>query len=206
MLQATEHKSTAPKTVWTGRDLVPLRQTREKKATKHTKRKSLLKDNRRARSKTDLEIARDALPFFKKGNGSQPTSWWNVKPTGNYVRDYITGCRYAGMMLPLMRYVAGPPSLGWVISHMQAAVAKRRGRRSRSDKWSGIEVGFVTGLGDLIVAGLASTALVASAPKNMTRLPRIKRVKQDEAFKLHEIVARGIWDRAEVNNKEFMQP
>lgn len=206
MLQSTERKSAASQVVWTGHDLALPRKTRGKKTTKIVARKPPLKENRRARSKSDLEIARDALPFFKMRSGSDPTSWWNVKPTGNYTRDFITGCRYAGMVLPLMRYVAGPSSLGWIIRDMQAAVAKRRGGRRQSDKWSGIEVGFVRGLGDLIVAGLASTTLVASSPENMKRLPRIKRVKQDAAFKLHEIVANGIWDRAEANNQQFMQP
>ena len=64
---------------------------------------------------------RDALPFFKKGRGKIPTSWWNVTPSGNYSADLETGMAYASAFLPMMKYNAGASSLGAIVSDMAKA-------------------------------------------------------------------------------------
>jgi hypothetical protein len=107
-----------------------------------------------------LLAERDALPFRKCRTRGVPGSWWNVAPTGDYHKDYATGRSYAVPLLPLMLRNAGPPTLSTILGDMFEAFARRKGKYSRRGKLSGIEIGFMRGLGDLILCGIASTVWV----------------------------------------------
>jgi hypothetical protein len=121
-----------------------------------------------------LLAERDALPFHKCRTRGVPGSWWNVAPTGNYMEDYNTGRTYAVPLLPLMLRNAGPPALSMILGDMFEAVARRRkGKYSRREKLSGIEIGFMRGLGDLILCGIASTVYVGLHEKGSKELAEI---------------------------------
>jgi len=88
---------------------------------------------------------RDALPFFKKGRGKTPTSWWSVTPSGNYSADLETGMAYASAFLPMMKYNAGASSLGAIVSDMAKAgrnIEKKPNDRRGIDS---IALGFIMG-------------------------------------------------------------
>jgi hypothetical protein len=126
-----------------------------------------------AKDLAELLAERDALPFRKCRTRGVPGSWWNVAPTGNYTEDYETGRSYAMPLLPLMLRNAGPPILSHILGDMINVVSRRRGGMYRHEKLSGIEIGFMRGLGDLIVCGIASTAWVGlhgagKGPKDYT--------------------------------------
>jgi hypothetical protein len=121
-----------------------------------------------------LLAERDALPFRKCRTRGVPGSWWNVAPTGNYTEDYETGRSYAVPLLPLMLRNDGPSSLSMILGDMFEAVARRRkGKYSRGEKLSGIEIGFMRGLGDLILCGIASTVYVGLHEKGSKEIAEI---------------------------------
>jgi len=106
---------------------------------------------------------RDALPFFKKGRGKIPTSWWSVTPSGNYSADLETGMAYASAFLPLMKYNAGSSSLGAIVSDMAKA---GRNIEKKPNDWRGIDsvaLGFIMGIGGILQSTMGGIAIAAAA-------------------------------------------
>ena len=117
-------------------------------------------------SMTSLKRAELALPFFRERTRTKDACWWHVEPTGQYSKDCSTGEKYAEALMPLMHCVAGPIFLPRIFGDMIKAVGRRRGAtRLRGDRLSGIEIGFMIGLGRLIVAGTAATMYVGAKGK-----------------------------------------
>jgi hypothetical protein len=70
------------------------------------------------------------LPFVgKRTKGRDRNCFWDVKPTGSYVKDCQTGATYGAMALAFMGKDDFPSFLGWCAYDMPK-------------DWSGIEVGF----------------------------------------------------------------
>ena len=133
--------------------------------------KKRLDSGHSASTKSALE-RRNSLPFFRASArrtsaGAAPSHpWWNVEPTNKYREDFVAGQKYAEELMPLMNCNAGPSSLVWILEDMFTAVARRRRKpRGRRGRLSGIEVGFMFGLGRLLVAGMAATILAARGDK-----------------------------------------
>jgi hypothetical protein len=89
-------------------------------------------------------------------------------PTGNYSEDYETGRAYAEPLLPLMLRNAGPPTLSHILGDMVEVVSRRRNAGRRHDKLSGIEIGFMRGLGDLIMCGIAAAVYTGRVGAGMS--------------------------------------
>lgn len=148
-----------------------------------------------------VEEERDALPFFKPGK--RGGSWWSVHPTGDYEADHETGRGYALALLPLMRVeVAGPATIPWIVGDMMAACSRRRG----DDRFSGIEVGFLSGLGDIIAAGHVAAVLTptryAARAEELGCDPRVDIPVNLEAIKgVGKLIGRIVqasWDRERI--------
>ena len=121
--------------------------------------KKRLKPEHSASTKSPLQ-RRNGLPFFRASAREHP--WWSVEPTNEYSEDFVTGQKYAEELMPLMNCVSGPSTLAWILEDMFTMVAlRRRKTRGRRDKLSGIEIGFMHGLGGLLVAGMSATVLAA---------------------------------------------
>jgi hypothetical protein len=150
---------------------------------------------RRKSGTESLTAKRDALPFFSRGRRGEPALWWNVRSTGDYWKDRRTGQSYAAAVMPLMAHNGGPAMLSYVFGDMFKIVAKRRRKKGlNSEKLSGIEIGFITGLADLIVAGLSST--IACADPSIIRSRKRHRgiaLRTKAAIDLHSTLAQNHW-------------
>jgi hypothetical protein len=111
------------------------------------------------------EALRDSLPFFKKGRrGKGESSWWTVKPSGDYAADLETGMTYAKAFLPMMMYNAGASDLGIIVSHM--ALAGRKSRKPTQHRGiDNIALGFLFGIGGSLQAAMGGVVIAASAIK-----------------------------------------
>ena len=122
----------------------------------------------KTKAKDEATAIRDALPFFRKGRGKVETSWWNVKPSGDYAADLQTGEEYARAFLPMLSFNAGASDLGAIVSHMAKA---GRDLANNPKEWRGIDavaLGFMMEIGGSLQAAVASIAIAASAIKNPT--------------------------------------
>jgi hypothetical protein len=150
----------------------------------------------KGKSAMDVLIAkRDALPFFRERKRGESALWWNVQPSGDYWKDRRTGQSYAAAVMPLMAHIFGPPALTSIFGDMFKIVASRRRKKGLGrDKLSGIVVGFLAGLGDLIIAGLGAT--MAAADRRLIRTPKRHRVTAlgvKAAINLHSLLAQNYW-------------
>ncbi|MGM5020215.1 hypothetical protein [Tardiphaga sp. 367_B4_N1_1] len=135
---------------------------------------------RRKTKVCELTQLRDALPFFKKGRGDQPTSWWNVTPTGDYATDLETGRAYARDFLPLLTFNAGASSLATIISDM--AKAGRDPEKNPKD-WRGIDnvaLGFMMQIGDSLQSAIVGIGIATAAIQTPESDLGIKFVEQVE--------------------------
>jgi hypothetical protein len=132
-------------------------------------------------------------------------SWWSVNPTGNYADDYQTGRTYAAALMPMMLRNAGPPTLSVILGDMFDTVSDRHGSRYRQSKLSGIEIGFMRGLGDLILAGLAATVMMGTVDlrKRVMRKPR--RGAAEVAMKLSLLLATSLWDSERASEEKTLR-
>lgn len=143
----------------------------------------MAQETKRKTLNTALQV-RDALPFFKKRRGKTKTSWWNVKPTGDYATDLETGKAYARVFLPMMKFNAGPSDLGVIVSDMALA-----GRKPGVTKeWRGIDaiaLGFLMEIGGNLqaaIAGVAIAATVIESPNSDLGPKFVELVKAGKAF------------------------
>jgi hypothetical protein len=111
---------------------------------------------------------RDALPFFKKGRGKIETSWWDVKPSGDYAADLQTGEEYARAFLPMLSFNAGASDLGAIVSHMAKAGRDLANNPKKRRGIDDVALGFMMEIGGSLQAAVASIAIAASAIKNPT--------------------------------------
>jgi hypothetical protein len=112
------------------------------------------------RSNKDPYAYREKLPFMSKGTGL-----WNVSPTGDYQIDYQTGRQYA---LAYWRARSESPlglgqELAYIIGHMIDTARPGKSEKHKL-RQSGIEIGFVQTIGELIDAMDAATGLIANGP------------------------------------------
>jgi hypothetical protein len=103
--------------------------------------KAMAKAKTKASKSRDPYAYRRKLPFM--GRTRHASTWWDVSPTGNWNADFETGKKYA---MTFWR-VAGSRSsfgldFGEIMFGMMVAETQRR--------HSGIEVGFIRTLGDLM--------------------------------------------------------
>jgi hypothetical protein len=120
---------------------------------------------RRKAGPSELTQLRDALPFFKKGRGAEPTSWWNVTPTGDYATDLATGRGYARDFMPMLMFNAGASALGTIISDMAMA---GRDQAKNPKEWRGIDnvaLGFMMQIGDSLQSAVVGLAIAGTAIK-----------------------------------------
>jgi hypothetical protein len=108
----------------------------------------------------------DSLPFIKrrpkKGSGFH---YWAVKPSGDYAQDCDTGCAYAQMLLPFLKYNLGITMLGRIVLDMIEDGPDKNG--------TGLVVGFMGELSRELSSARASLAFfAAAAAKPSTLLPR----------------------------------
>jgi hypothetical protein len=99
---------------------------------------------------------RDDLPFFRKRRG-QSANWWEVRPTGNYLKDLETGKKYAEQYLSHLTINAGPAMLVWIVGAMKNAPGRDK------DRLDGIAVGFLTALAKMFQRSVGRLALARLA-------------------------------------------
>ncbi|SNS36778.1 hypothetical protein SAMN05216374_1002 [Tardiphaga sp. OK246] len=120
---------------------------------------------RRKAKDSELQQLRDALPFFKNGQGAEPTSWWNVTPTGDYATDLATGQAYARDFLPMLMFNAGASSLATIISDM-AKAGRDPGKTPKTSRGiDNIALGFMMQIGDCLQSVIVGIAIAAAAIK-----------------------------------------
>jgi hypothetical protein len=98
-----------------------------------------------------------ALPFVgsrkqgEKGGGC----FWSVTASGKYGEDYKQGRAWARLVLPFLKYNAGPPLLSWIVADMIT------GERN------GLVLGFVREIGDQLKSARGNLlfAAIATDPK-----------------------------------------
>lgn len=119
-----------------------------------------LRNRKSAKSFKDQYDYRKKLPFFvstrkrlPKGV-KRPDPWWNVSPTGDYGVDYATGQEYSAAFWRECGARNAGIDLGQILFAMHA-------RKSLS----GIEVGFIRGIGDIISIMKIMPALVNALMK-----------------------------------------
>jgi hypothetical protein len=140
---------------------------------------------RRTKAKNEATAMRDALPFFRKGRGKIPTSWWNVTPSGNYSADIETGMAYASAFLPLMKYNAGAASLGAIVSDMAKAGSNLEKDPRHRRGIDNIALGFIMGIGGILQSTMGGIAIAAAAiemPEGNLGAEFVKLVKSGHAF------------------------
>jgi hypothetical protein len=136
--------------------------------------------------KNEATALRDALPFFNKGRGKVATSWWNVTPSGNYSADLETGKEYARAFLPLMKYNAGPSTLGAIVSDMAKA---GRDPANNPKDWRGIDavaLGFMMEIGGSLqasIVGMVVAAVAIEKPDSDLGPKFVELVKSGEALR-----------------------
>src|ERR1700722_20531279 len=102
--------------------------------------------------RNDLYAYREKLPFFvarARRTGPRLNPWWNVSPTGDYGADYQTGAEYAAAFWRVCGKTGhAGDDLGQILFAMHAPGRKKSKRDD--DGLSGIEIGFIRGIGDII--------------------------------------------------------
>lgn len=83
------------------------------------------------------------LPFLKKSDDQ--IVFWNVRPSGDYVKDCRTGRVYGELVLEHMVEADFSPLLTWCIADMP-----------RKKDYSGIEVGFLEFFAEMAISNLTS--------------------------------------------------
>jgi hypothetical protein len=122
----------------------------------------------KTKAKDEATAMRDALPFFRKGRGKVETSWWDVKPSGDYAADLQTGEEYARAFLPMLSFNAGASDLGAIVSHMAKAGRDLANNPKKRRGIDDVALGFMMEIGGSLQAAVASIAIAASAIKNPT--------------------------------------
>lgn len=121
-----------------------------------------IKDRRPLKSpnrRKDEYSYRDELPFMARG---RRPSWWSVTPSGQYQIDYQTGRAYA---VAFWRACGGRPACGLELGQILFAMHDPARRKSkRWDGLSGIEVGFIRTIGEIIDIATAVPVLVGQGP------------------------------------------
>jgi hypothetical protein len=127
-----------------------------------------------SKQRKDLYAYRLEMPFmnYQRGKGY---SLWEVKPTSDYSKDYDTGRDYA---LKFWRAAGNHPDLGLGLSSVLLAIAERhRGARNRN--LSGIEIGFLRTIGEIVQASVYAAVMIAAGPSRLRRndLPKKRETK-----------------------------
>jgi hypothetical protein len=118
------------------------------------------------RAKLERQYAyRNKLPFVAKAkSGSE--FWWNVTPSGEYEADYQTGRAYA---VAFWSICGGRPTCGIDLGQILFAMHERPRPRTkayrRHDGLSGIEVGFIRTVGDIVDMAVGVPVLVGLGPQ-----------------------------------------
>jgi hypothetical protein len=110
---------------------------------------------------------RDKLPFMRSTTFRAP-NWWNVTPSGDYEIDCQTGQTYAAAF---WRVSGGRPLCGIELGQILLAMhdpGRRKSEPLRHNGLSGIEVGFIRTIGEIMDIVIALPALI----RERKRLPR----------------------------------
>jgi hypothetical protein len=118
---------------------------------------------------------RNKLPFVAKAkSGSE--FWWNVTPSGEYEDDYQTGRAYA---VAFWSICGGRPTcgidLGQILFAMHELPRPRTKAYRRHDGLSGIEVGFIRTVGEIVDMAVGVPVLVGLGPQVFKRLAKGKK-------------------------------
>lgn len=105
---------------------------------------------------------REKLPFIPRGRSGVSNGWWHVRPSGKFETDYETGQAYAAAF---WRVSGGRPICGIEVGQILLAMHDPARRRSdRPDGLSGIEVGFIRTIGDIVDITTGTAVLAALDP------------------------------------------
>jgi hypothetical protein len=146
-----------------------VRTTRKTTMLASTQRRREVALNARARKRrADRMYAyRNNLPFVNR-KSLDGLSWWSVVPTGNYQADYEVGRRHA---MEFWRQCGTNGNFGLDLGQILMEMhSPKRKRSDRHNGLSGIEVGFIRTIGELMACLIGIPALVGSLPKNSTKL------------------------------------
>jgi hypothetical protein len=132
------------------------------------------------RAKLERQYAyRDKLPFVAR-NKSGGEFWWNVAPSGEYEDDYQTGKAYA---VAFWSICGGRPTcgidLGQILFAMHELPRPRtkayRRHNGLAGSLSGIEIGFIRTIGDIVDMTVRVPVIVGLGPQGFKRLAKGKK-------------------------------
>jgi hypothetical protein len=130
----------------------------------------------RSKQQTDPYAYRRQLPFMSFPRGS--TIWWNPQATGNYQKDCQTGIEYA---IQFWKVCGSRGDISIDLSQILIGlhVQKRPRHRYQSgaladSNLSGVEIGFLRTIGDLVAASVATAVMSGFGPDRVLKgdLPR----------------------------------
>jgi hypothetical protein len=163
------------------------------------RRKATLNAWARKRRTARTYAYRDKLPFTdRKAQG--PGYWWSVNPTGDYQADYEVGRQYA---MDFWRQCGAHGNFGLELGEIMFAMHRLERKRSgaRRDRLSGIEVGFIRTIGEIVVCLVGTPALISSLSKDCTKLNIQKRTFKNKLRKTVEFVDLLVENWREHNRK-----
>jgi hypothetical protein len=118
----------------------------------------------RRNTRHDQYAYRRKLPFVGNDKGGD---WWNVTPSGRYEADYQTGKAYA---VAFWRICGGRPNVGSDLGGILMAMhAPTRRRSQRHNGLSGIEVGFIRTIGEIIAITVGVPVLIGLGPERIRK-------------------------------------
>jgi hypothetical protein len=132
------------------------------------------------RAKLERQYAyRDKLPFVAR-NKSGGEFWWNVAPSGEYEDDYQTGKAYA---VAFWSICGGRPTCGIDLGQILFAMHERPRPRTKAYRrhnglagsLSGIEIGFIRTIGDIVDMTVRVPVIVGLGPQGFKRLAKGKK-------------------------------
>ena len=133
---------------------------------------------------------RDELPFFVNRRSAK-NAWWNVMPSGDYFADYKTGEEYAAAF---WRVCGGRPTCGLDLGQILFAMHDPgRQRSDRYDGLSGIEVGFIRTIGQIVDIAVGVPVMVNQSRTGLRRrMGRITNKKVRASAKVTQVILEAL--------------
>ena len=150
---------------------------------------------RKIKSRNDRYAYREKLPFVMRH------TWWNVSPTGNYEADYQTGQEYAAAF---WRVCGKTGFAGSDLAQILFAMHDRKKSSGRNDL-SGIEIGFIRGIGDIIDIMKVVPALTMMTMQSRKRKLKVRRRAVNAFAKVTQIFLDGKQVQSRKRNEEIQK-
>ena len=149
------------------------------------------------KSRNNLYAYREKLPFHARN------SCWTVSPTGNYEADYQTGQKYAATFWRVCGTIGyAGEELVQILFAMHEPGRKKRSKITPGGL-SGIEIGFIRGIGDIIDIMKVVPALTMMTMQSRKRKFKVRRRAVNAFAKVTQIFLDGKQAQSRKRNEEI---